>query len=68
MINQEIKRGDYNAYYPLSKLKAAIVNRDTVDKHSDNFKSKLNEYGWMMPIVVSSTGDVIEGHHRIQSR
>ncbi len=67
MINQEIKRGDYNAYYPLSKLKAAIVNRDTVDKHSDNFKSKLNEYGWMMPIVVSSTGDVIEGHHRIQS-
>ena len=67
MINQEIKRGDYNAYYPISELKMATVNRDTVIKHAENFKSKLNDYGWMMPIVVSSKGDVIEGHHRIES-
>ena len=67
MINQEIKRGDYNAYYPISELKMAAVNRDTVIKHAENFKSKLNDYGWMMPIVVSSRGDVIEGHHRIES-
>jgi hypothetical protein len=67
MNTQEIKRGEYNAYYPISKLKMASVNRDTVIKHAENFKSKLNEYGWMMPIVVSSKGDVIEGHHRIES-
>jgi len=67
MINQEIKRGDYNAYYPISELKMATVNRDTVTKHAENFKSKLNEYGWMMPIIASSNGDVIEGHHRIES-
>ena len=67
MINQEIKRGEYNAYYPISELKMATVNRDTVIKHAENFKSKLNDYGWMMPIVVSSKGDVIEGHHRIES-
>jgi len=67
MINQEIKRGEYNAYYPISELKMAAVNRDTVIKHAENFKSKLNDYGWMMPIVVSSKGDVIEGHHRIES-
>jgi hypothetical protein len=67
MINQEIKRGEYNAYYPISELKMATVNRDTVIKHAENFKSKLNDYGWMMPVVVSSKGDVIEGHHRIES-
>jgi hypothetical protein len=67
MNTQEIKRGDYNAYYPISELKMATVNRDTVIKHAENFKSKLNEYGWMMPIIASSNGDVIEGHHRIHS-
>ena len=67
MNTQEIKRGEYNAYYPISKLKMAKVNRDTVTKHAENFKDKLNDYGWMMPIVVSSKGDVIEGHHRIKS-
>lgn len=67
MSTQEIKRGQYNAYYPISELKMAKVNRDTVAKHAENFKSKLNDYGWMMPIIVSSNGDVIEGHHRIES-
>ena len=67
MTTQEIKRGEYNAYYPISKLKAANVNRDKVLKHAENFKSKLNEFNWMMPIVISSRGDVIEGHHRIES-
>lgn len=67
MNTQEIKRGEYNAYYPISELKMATVNRDTVTKHAENFKDKLNDYGWMMPIVISSRGDVIEGHHRIKS-
>jgi len=67
MNKQEIKRGEYNAYYPISKLKMATVNRDTVTKHAENFKSKLNDFGWMMPVIASSNGDVIEGHHRIQS-
>ena len=67
MNTQEIKRGEYSAYYPISELKMATVNRDVVVKHAENFKSKLNDFGWMMPIVVSSKGDVIEGHHRIES-
>lgn len=67
MIKQEFKRGDYEAYYPISKLKPAKVNRDTVEKHANNFKSKLSNFGWMMPVVISSNGDVIEGHHRIES-
>ena len=41
MNTQEIKRGEYNAYYPISELKMATVNRDTVTKHAENFKSKL---------------------------
>jgi len=67
MKTTELKRGEYNAYYPISNLKMATVNRDTVEKHAENFKQKLNDYGWMMPIVISSKGDVIEGHHRVKS-
>jgi hypothetical protein len=67
MKTQEIKRGEFNAYYLISDLKVAIVNRDLFTKHAYNFKSKLNDFGWMMPIVVSKNGNVIEGHHRIQA-
>lgn len=65
MKTTEIKRGQFNAYYPISNLKMAEVNRDVLLKHSENFKQKLNEFGWMMPIVISSDGDIIEGHHRV---
>ena len=67
MKTQEIKRGEFNAYYLISDLKIANVNRDLFIKHSEAFKNKLNDFGWMMPIVISSTGDVIEGHHRIET-
>ena len=36
MKKQEIKRGDYNAFYPISELKMANVNRDKVLKHAEN--------------------------------
>ena len=67
MNTQEIKRGEYNAYYLISDLKVAEVNRDLFLKHAENFKNKLNEFGWMMPIVISKSGDVIEGHHRLET-
>lgn len=67
MITTEIKRGEFNAYYPISNLKMASINRDIFKPHAENFKLKLNNYGWMMPIVISLKGDVIEGHHRIIS-
>jgi len=67
MKTTEIKRGEFNAYYSINKLKLANVNRDLFLKHSEAFKTKLNEFGWMMPIVISSNGDVIEGHHRIKT-
>jgi hypothetical protein len=67
MKTTEIKRGKFNAYYLISDLKVANVNRDLFTKHSESFKSKLNEFGWMMPIVISDKGDVIEGHHRLEA-
>lgn len=67
MKTEEIKRGEFNAYYPISNLKPSAVNRDLFLKHSESFKNKLNNYGWLMPIVVSTNGDVIEGHHRLES-
>jgi hypothetical protein len=65
MKTTEIKRGEFNAYYPIENLKPADVNRDLFLKHSESFKNKLNTFGWMMPIVISKYGDVIEGHHRL---
>jgi hypothetical protein len=41
-------------------------NRDINETHIENFNSKLIKYGWMMPVVVSKTGDLLEGHHRIE--
>ena len=67
MKKTELQRGDFNPYYLIKDLKMAELNRDMMPVHSENFKHKLNEYGWLMPVVVSSTGDVIEGHHRINS-
>lgn len=67
MTTTEIKRGEFNAYYSIDKLKMASVNRDIFTQHAENFKDKLTTNGWLMPIVVSSKGDVIEGHHRIIS-
>lgn len=67
MRTTEIKRGEFNAYYSINKLKMASINRDIFEQHAENFKDKLTTNGWLMPIVVSSKGDVIEGHHRIIS-
>ena len=63
----KLKKGTYNPTYPIKDLKLAKINRDTSLVHSENFTSKLVEYGWLMPIVISNNGDVIEGHHRIES-
>ena len=63
----KLKKGTYNPTYPIKDLKLAKINRDISTNHSENFTSKLIEYGWLMPIVISKNGDVIEGHHRIES-
>jgi len=67
METKEIKTGKFNSKFPINKLKIADINRDLTIKHAENFKNKLNNYGWLMPIVVSSSGDIIEGHHRLES-
>ena len=64
---KQLQTGTFNPFYPINELKMASVNREITLSHAENFKSKLVDYGWLMPIVVSSKGDVIEGHHRIES-
>ena len=64
---ETLKKGKFKPNYPINKLKYAKVNRDMTLNHAENFKTKLIDYGWMMPIVASVTGDVLEGHHRIES-
>tara|TARA_R100000654_G_scaffold70561_1_gene100901 strand:+ start:98 stop:844 length:747 start_codon:yes stop_codon:yes gene_type:complete len=63
----KLKTGLFNPFYSIDKLKMSSLNRDMHETHTNNFSSKLIEYGWMMPIVISKSGDVLEGHHRIES-
>jgi hypothetical protein len=63
----KLKTGLFNPSYSIDKLKMSSLNRDMHETHTNNFSSKLIEYGWMMPIVISKSGDVLEGHHRIES-
>ena len=63
----KIKVGKFESNYPIEKVKLAKVNRELIEAHSENFKNKLLDFGWMMPIVISNTGDLIEGHHRLKS-
>ena len=62
----KLKTGLFNPSYSIDKLKMSSLNRDMHETHTNNFSSKLIEYGWMMPIVISKSGDVLEGHHRIE--
>ena len=61
-----IKTGLFNPSYSIEKLRMSSLNRDMNETHIGNFNSKLIKYGWMMPVVISKTGDVLEGHHRIE--
>lgn len=62
----EIKVGKFDLNYPTKQLKHSIVNRDFVENHSDSFKSKVEEFGWLVPIVIDQYGNIIEGHHRVE--
>lgn len=66
-INNELKRGVFKPYYLISDLKPAKVNRDLYNSHAVRFKNKLKENDWLSPVIISNKGDVIEGHHRIES-
>jgi len=62
----EIKVGKFDLNYPTKQLKHSIVNRDIVKNHSYSFKSKVEEFGWLVPIVIDQYGNIIEGHHRVE--
>jgi len=66
-VKNELKRGIYIPFYSIKDLKPAKVNRDLFLKHAENFKTKLKENDWLLPIIIAANGDVIEGHHRIES-
>jgi len=66
-IDNELKRGVFKPYYLISDLKPAKVNRDLYNSHAENFKHKLKANDWLSPVIISNKGDVIEGHHRIES-
>jgi len=65
-MNNKIKIGTFVKNYPVNKLIYSTLNRDIVEKHSDSFKNKVVEFGWLVPIIIDHKGYVLEGHHRIE--
>jgi len=66
-VMNTLKKGTFNANYPISELKQSLVNRDIVVNHLNNFAKKLDEFGWLSPIIIDEKGNIIEGHHRALS-
>ena len=65
--NRQMRTGKFIAQYPIKDLKQSLVNRDIVSNHSDLFAKKIEEYGWLSPIIIDDKGNIIEGHHRTLS-
>tara|TARA_X000001382_G_scaffold12985_3_gene8495 strand:+ start:1244 stop:2008 length:765 start_codon:yes stop_codon:yes gene_type:complete len=65
MNKTDLKVGTFNLNYPINKIKFSNVNRDIVEKHSDSFKNKITEFGWLVPIIIDDKGNLLEGHHRV---
>ena len=63
----EIKKGNYKANYSVKKLRRSLVNRDIVENHSASFEKKITEFGWLLPVVIDSNNNILEGHHRVLS-
>jgi disulfide oxidoreductase YuzD len=63
----EIKKGEYKANYSVKKLKRSLVNRDIVENHSASFEKKIKDFGWLLPVVIDSNNNILEGHHRVLS-
>jgi len=62
---KNLKKGLFEANYPISKLTQSLVNRDIVVKHTEKFAKKLKEFGWLSPVIIDEKGNIIEGHHRV---
>ena len=64
---KKVKVGKFVANYPLKELSQSLVNRDIVGKHSEQFGKKIQEFGFLVPIIADHKGNIIEGHHRALS-
>ncbi len=63
----EHKIGTYKSDYLIDNLKESLVNRDIVENHTKTFKNKIKEFGWLSPVIIDKSGNIIEGHHRVLS-
>ena len=63
-IKNQFKIGEFNSNYPIAKLKESLVNRDIVENHTKTFTNKIKEFGWLSPVIIDKSGNIIEGHHR----
>lgn len=66
-MKKRVKVGKFIANYPLKDLSQSLVNRDIVSKHSEQFGKKIEEFGFLVPIIADHKGNIIEGHHRALS-
>src|SRR5271154_4255345 len=53
-------------YWPLERLKFYERNPRKNDKAVDRIRASIREYGFVVPILAKSDGEVIDGHLRLK--
>ena len=62
----DLKVGTYVPNYNVKDLHLdSTVNRETSISNIEEKKNKLEENNWLMPIVITTTGKVLEGQNRL---
>ena len=54
---KNLRKGYFKQNYPVSKLTQSLVNRDIIEAHCDRFSKKLEEYGWLSPVIIDDKGN-----------
>lgn len=68
MKNYSLNVGLFVAAYDIKKLFLdSAVNRDTSVSNIEEKKNKLEDFGWLMPIVITRAGKILEGQNRYEA-
>jgi len=68
MSNYSLSVGSFVEAYDIKKLSLdSTINRDTNISNIEEKKNKLEDFGWLMPIVITRTGKILEGQNRYEA-
>ena len=64
----DLKVGRFVEDYKINNLKLdGNVNRDVSVSNIEEKKNKIEEFGWLMPIIITVSGKILEGQNRYEA-